>query len=232
MSTDLDILQKRLGYSFQDTGLLLTALTHSSFLNENTGGQQHNERLEFLGDAVLELVVSRELYTRFPHSREGQLTRMRARLVREKSLAELARELGLVQAIRLGRGEENQGGRQRDALLADCCEAVFGAVFVDGGFSAAAACVLDLFSARWPESPVPPVHKDYKTHLQELTQEHYRQRPVYTQVSADGPEHDRVYTVAVTLPGKQSYQARGTSVKKAQQSSALAALEALGWPLP
>ncbi|MDR2077132.1 MAG: ribonuclease III, partial [Desulfovibrio sp.] len=135
MSADCD-LPVRIGipYSFREVRLLRTALTHSSYANERQTGAEHNERLEFLGDAVLELCISDELYRRFPETREGQLTAMRSRLVKQETLAGLARSLGLPQALILGKGEESQGGRDRDSLLSDAFEAVLGAVFLDGGY--------------------------------------------------------------------------------------------------
>jgi ribonuclease-3 len=146
-------LERGLGYVFRDAGLLAAALTHSSFANEADGGGPHNERLEFLGDAVLSLCVSSELFARFPGAQEGDLTRLRSRLVNASSLAELARGIGLDRHLRLGRGEENQGGRTRDALLGDAFEAVLGAVYEDGGFASARELVRRLFAEQWPRTP-------------------------------------------------------------------------------
>lgn len=129
----LDVLQDRIGYRFKDESLLVLAVTHSSWANEHSAGNAHNERLEFLGDAVLEIAVSAQLFARFPDAREGELTRLRSSLVNEATLAVIARKLHLDDCLRLARGEENQGGRQRDSLLSDAMEAVFGGVFVDWG---------------------------------------------------------------------------------------------------
>ena len=133
----LDVLQDRIGYRFKDESLLVLAVTHSSWANEHSAGNAHNERLEFLGDAVLEIAVSAQLFARFPDAREGELTRLRSSLVNEATLAVIARKLHLDDCLRLARGEENQGGRQRDSLLSDAMEAVFGGVFVDGGIEKA-----------------------------------------------------------------------------------------------
>ena len=138
----LDVLQDRIGYRFKDESLLVLAVTHSSWANEHAAGNAHNERLEFLGDAVLEIAVSAQLFARFPDAREGELTRLRSSLVNEATLAAVARKLHLDGCLRLARGEENQGGRQRDSLLSDAMEAVFGGVFVDGGIEEARAVKL------------------------------------------------------------------------------------------
>lgn len=144
----LDVLQDRIGYRFKDESLLVLAVTHSSWANEHSAGNAHNERLEFLGDAVLEIAVSAQLFARFPDAREGELTRLRSSLVNEATLAVIARKLHLDDCLRLARGEENQGGRQRDSLLSDAMEAVFGGVFVDGGIEKARAVVERLYTDR------------------------------------------------------------------------------------
>mgnify|MGYP000935726986 CR=1 FL=1 len=227
MDEGLKTLQVSISHRFSQVKLLETALTHSSCANECPGGTEHNERLEFLGDAVLELAVSEELYRMFPDTAEGQLTRMRARLVNEPTLAELARELGIPALLRLGRGEDLQGGRERPALLADALEAVFGAVFWDGGYAAATACVREVFAARWPQEPARPRAKDPKSRLQEETQYRFKARPVYVLVGADGPEHEKVYKVELTLPDGRRIVAAGPSIKKAEHLAAEQALELL-----
>lgn len=228
MEEALDGFQQSIHYRFCQVKHLELALTHSSWANEQGEPDEHNERLEFLGDAVLELIVSREAFSRFPQAREGQLTKIRSRLVKERSLADLARDLGLDRYVRLGRGEEGQGGRGRDSLLADAFEAVMGAVFLDGGFEAAKRVVLELFSERWPGTPEITAAKDYKSRLQEETQRLFRERPVYVLHSTKGPEHAKVFEVCVTLPNEESFLARGASLKKAEQNSARKALEHLG----
>lgn len=221
-------LEEALGYRFRNLQLLHLALTHSSWANERGAGNTHNERLEFLGDAVLELAVSKELFERFHDLREGELTRLRSQLVSTTSLAERARELGIPSMLLLGRGEEQQGGRQRDTVLSDAFEAVLAAVYEDGGFAAAQQCVGRIFARLWPYGQHAPAHKDYKTRLQEVTQQRYRQRPVYRLVASRGPEHAKIFDVVVALPDGQEIAASGTSCKKAEQEAARLALMACG----
>jgi len=219
-------LEASIGHAFADPKLLELALTHSSFANESDAVHSY-ERLEFLGDAVLELCTSRELYNRFPTVREGQLTRLRSRLVKEKTLAQVARGVGLPDSLRLGRGEESQGGRERDALLADAMEALLGAVFLDGGYAAAETVIARLFHGLWPESAELPKAKDPKTLLQEAAQHLFKARPVYVQLGTAGPEHAKVYEVEVRLPDGRCFQALGGSLKKAEQHVAAMALKVL-----
>jgi len=223
---DIDDLQECIHHRFEQVKLLTKALTHSSYANEQEGGDD-NERLEFLGDAVLELSISEEGYKRFPDAPEGQLTRIRSQLVKEKSLADLARRLKLHKYLRLGKGEELQGGRDRDSLLADAFEAILGAVFLDAGFDAAKGVVLGIFEDQWPEEAKLPENKDYKSSLQEVSQEKFKERPVYAMVGTHGPEHEKLFDVAVTLPTGEVFQGRGTSVKRAEQTAAQDALEFL-----
>ncbi len=220
-------LQDTLGYTFKNPQYLQTALTHSSSANENKKAGMHNERQEFLGDAVLELCVSWALFTRFPTVREGDLTKLRSSLVSAKSLADLARELGIDTHLRLGRGEESQGGRQRDTVLSDALEAVLGAIFEDGGYDAAYAVVLHIFSSRWPEQVDINLRKDYKTQLQEAMQRLHKDRPVYVLQKSSGPEHAKIYEVRLTLPQGQIFIATGQSLKRAEQEAARQALNAL-----
>ncbi len=223
-------LEQAVGHAFARRDLLQLALTHSSHVNENGALPGSNERLEFLGDAVLELVVSDELYARFPAEREGELTRLRAKLVKEASLAEVAREISLPGFLLLGRGEEAQGGRLRDALLADALEAVIGAVYVDGGFPAAVAAVRRLFAGRWPACPDLPKAKDYKTRLQEITQQRFKARPEYAPGGTRGPDHAKIYEIVLRLPDGREFRAEGASKKKAEQLAAERALAELGDP--
>jgi len=227
MDKRLAALEMNLSHRFGEVKLLYTALTHSSHANEQSEDMADNERLEFLGDAVLELTISAELFRRFPNAPEGALTRMRAKLVSEPTLAKLARRLGVDELINLGRGEEMQGGRTRNALLADALEAVLGAVFVDGGFAAASNCVDILFKDLWPKDPGAPRAKDYKSRLQELTQRVFKARPVYALAGSSGPEHAKIFEVALTLPDKHTVRASGPSMKRAEQAAAAKALELL-----
>lgn len=224
-------LEKALGHVFSRQDLLTNALTHSSFANERGDGAEHNERLEFLGDAVLELCVSEELFSRFPEAPEGELTLLRSQLVNEASLAGMARRLHLEEHILLGKGEEHQGGRGRPALLSDVFEAVIGALFLDGGYAAAQAFVVRVFDGVWPARPAAPKTKDFKSRLQEYTQKTHKARPVYTLLGSAGPEHDKRFEVRLTLPTGREIAATEKSVKKAEQMAARLALVALGQPV-
>lgn len=221
-------LQRDIHYRFGQVKLLARAMTHSSYANERQDGDTHNERLEFLGDAVLELCISTELFRRFPEAREGQLTAMRSKLVKQETLAELARTLGISEAIVLGRGEERQGGRERDSLLSDAFEAMLGAVYLDGGFDAAWGVVERVFAGAWPVPGEKKKAKDNKSRLQEVTQQRFKERPAYVLVSSQGPEHDKTFEVRLTLPGGESFLASGSSVKRAEQTVARMALVHLG----
>ena len=220
-------LEEKLGHVFARPELLDLALTHSSWANEYSGGQHHNERQEFLGDAVLELCVSWELFRRFPEAREGELTKLRARLVSTVSLAERAREFGLDSLLKLGKGEERQGGRSRDSVLSDVLEAVLAAVYEDGGFTAAQAAVAHIFAPHWPRAAGEPQRKDYKTRLQEVAQQLFRERPVYVQLASHGPEHAKIFEVSLHLPDGREFTASGTSCKKDEQEAARQALNSL-----
>ncbi|MCH5277360.1 MAG: ribonuclease III [Desulfovibrionaceae bacterium] len=224
---DFAPLEARLHYRFRDKTLLAAALTHSSWANENGCGQ-HNERLEFLGDAVLEVHISHGLYERFPAEREGGMTSLRSRLVSEGKLAELARDLELGQYLNLGKGEEAQGGRERAALLADALEAVLGAVYLDGGHDETARLVARLYENQWPDSSSARKGKDYKTRLQEVTQARFRALPAYVPLASSGPEHAKLFEVRLELPDGRSFLASGGSLKRAEQEAARKALEYYG----
>lgn len=222
-----DIAGKILGYKFGSPSLIKQALTHTSWANEAGCADVHNERLEFLGDAVLELCVSTELYRRYPLAREGDLTRMRARMVNAGSLAGICRSLGLDQLLRLGAGEEKQGGRARDAILCDVLEAVIAAIYEDGGFDAAQAFVARIFAACWPEKWHEPQSPDHKSALQELCQRLFHIAPAYSLESSSGPDHARMFTILLRLPDGQEFHASASSCKKAEQVAAGMALAAL-----
>ncbi len=225
MDEHLEALEERIGYRFKERELLQLALTHSSYANELEDSLKCNERLEFLGDAVLELCVSEELYSRFPNAQEGILTKLRAKLVGRQSLAVLAQEIGLAEHLLLGKGEESQGGRERASLLSDSVEAILGAVFVDGGYKAGKRLVGRLFKNHWPSLAEESKHKDCKSLLQEQTQCLYRERPLYILVDSSGPEHAKTFKVLVRLPGGEEVEATGPSLKKAEQKAACQALE-------
>jgi len=220
-------LEARLGHSFRNAALCETALTHTSWVNE--AGQPErsdNERLEFLGDAVLDLVVSDLLMRRFPDRREGDLSRARAALVSEPGLAQVAVALELGRFILLGKGEERTGGRGRPSILANALEALMGAIYIDAGFDAAAAVASRLFESRIEEVDQ-HARLDYKSRLQERAQALWQTAPVYEVVAEEGPDHDKRFEVALSLAGRPYGRAVGRSKKEAEQGAAAAALEAL-----
>lgn len=220
-------LETRLGYRFQQPALLRQALIHSSYAFENPAAGENNERLEFLGDAVLNLVVSDFLLTAYPGAQEGQLTRWRAGLVNSRSLAAVAQKLRLGTFLCLGRGEEQQGGRQKPSVLADALEAVIGAVFLDGGLQAVQQVVAALLGDKIRQLPWEAAEADYKSRLQELLQKQTRQMPTYEIVQTQGPPHDRQFTVAVRLGLETLALGSGKSKKEAAQKAAQAALQLL-----
>ena len=222
--SEFDELQSRLGYQFQDRGLLRLALTHPSVAHEQSAPIQTNQRLEFLGDAVLQLVLTRELYQKFPAVGEGLLTKARAQLVNRRSLAEQARQLGLGQHLIVSRGEEQSGGRERLSSLADTFEALLGAVFLDGGFEAAREFILREFVTSFGELSVIPTLDNPKGELQEFLQASSSEAPRYHVVSATGPDHDRVFECTVHHQGVELARGQGKSKKAAESEAALAAL--------
>jgi ribonuclease-3 len=220
-------LEARLGYAFRDKALAETALTHTSWLNEAAApGRADNERLEFLGDAVLALVVSDLLMRRLPGSAEGDLTRARAALVSEGGLARAAGGIELGRFIFLGRGEERTGGRARPSILADALEALMGAIYLDGGLDAVAAVAARLFQNELGDVES-HARLDYKSRLQERAQALWQAAPVYEVVGESGPDHDKRFEVALSFAGREWARASGRSKKEAEQSAAAAALETL-----
>lgn len=225
--TELSGLEQRLGYQFRDKDLLRLALTHPSVAHEKKAASQTNQRLEFLGDAVLQLVLTCELYDRFPKCEEGPLTKARAKLVNRRSLAERALQLGLGQHLIVSRGEEKSGGRERPAALADTFEAVLGALYLDGGYEAAKAFVLHQFTMHGTELPEIPVMDNPKGELQELVQSFSQESPRYTVVSATGPDHDRIFECTVHHGGRELASGSGRSKKSAESEAARGALAKL-----
>lgn len=220
-------LEDKIGYHFQDQALLLTALTHSSYANENrSSGAVCNERLEFLGDSVLGMLVAAHLYTHCSEMPEGDMTRLRAELVCEYALASVAQELELGAYLRLGHGEEHSGGRARRSIQADAVEAVLAAMYLDGGFDVAKAFVDKYILVKLEEGRATRVG-DYKTHLQELVQQHSGQILAYEMLSERGPDHNKVFTAQVTLNGKPIGEGSGHTKKEAEQAAAQQALTAL-----
>lgn len=220
-------LEKKLGYDFGDISLLKTALSHSSYANENRrDGAESNERLEFLGDAVLGFVVAEYLYRNFPELPEGKMTRLRAELVCEKGLNEVAEKLGLGKYLLLGRGEERGGGRERPSILADAVESVLAAVFLDGGIMPAEKIIREFILNPF-EAGESGNDEDYKTLLQELLQKDHGRAPEYRLVGESGPDHAKIFKVEALLNGKAISSGTGKSKKDAEQSAAKHALEIL-----
>jgi ribonuclease III len=229
--SNLVAFQKLLDYQFGNLALLELALTHPSLMREETAATppppQHNQRLEYLGDAVIQLVLSRELYEKFPSAPEGLLTKARAEMVNRRTLAERGRGLGLGNCLRLSRGEEISGGRQRASTLADTFEAVMGALFLDGGYEPAQVCILRLFREAFGELLAIPNLDNPKGELQELLQAHSAEPPRYMLVTATGPDHDRVFECTVHHAGAELGRGSGKSKKAAESQAAQDALNRL-----
>ena len=220
----MQALQARLGYSFSDRSLLENALTHSSFANEQrAAGYASNERLEFLGDSVLGMVTADKLYHLFPDMPEGKMSRLRAELVCEQSLHAVAVQLGLGQYLRLGRGEERSGGRERPSILADAVEAVIAAMYLDGGIEPARSFILGHVLVGLDAGKIHHV-VDYKTELQEQVQRKADQHISYELIGTTGPDHNKRFTMAVRLNGTEIGRGDGRSKKEAEQAAAKAAL--------
>lgn len=217
-------LEERLGYTFTEPALLRLALTHRSVTAEDPA-RNDNERLEFLGDAVLQLVVTDLLYGSYPQLAEGQMAKVRAAVVSRGALAEIARFLGLGEFVELAPSEEATGGRDKDSILADAVEAVIGAVFLDGGIEPARNVIMSQWSPRVAERAKQPGVKDYKTRLQELTARDGH-RPEY-RVEGSGPDHDRRFAAIVAVDGTEWGSGEGRSKKQAEQAAAEMALERL-----
>ena len=229
MASSLDDFQQRLGHAFADPALLRLALTHASFGHEKRQRTPDNQRLEFLGDAVLQLTVTSELYRRFPELPEGRLTVLRAQLVNRHHLQALAQELALGDHLILGRGEENSQGRQRGSILADAMEAVIGAVFAEAGWDVSRAIILRLLEASLTTltDAGDVAEANPKGSLQEKLQAEGEQPPIYRCVSETGPAHARVYEVVVEWQGRELGRGQGASKKEAETRAAQAALDAL-----
>ena len=219
-------LEAAIGYTFRNIQLLQNALTHSSYANERWHNSLlSNERLEFLGDSVLGMLVAEYLYKTFPDRPEGELTRMRADMVCEHTLATVANKIGLGTHLMLGHGEERLGGRSRESILADATESVIAACFLDGGLAAAEQFVKQYILVEVPVSR--PNNMDYKTALQELVQQKKNQVLSYTLVGQSGPDHDKQFDVEVSLNGAVVGSGSGRSKKRAEQMAAKAAMEKL-----
>lgn len=220
--SDLEELQNTIGYSFKDSSILKNAVIHSSFVNEHKLKRNDcNERLEFLGDAVLELVSSEFLYKEYKDMPEGELTKLRASLVCEPALAFDARGFGLQEHLLMGKGEEQTGGRERDSIVSDACEALIGAIFLDGGFEAAKAFILK-FVLNDAENK--KLFYDSKSVLQEMTQKIYEKAPEYCIVDENGPAHAKVFKARVSINGDILGEGTGRTKKHAEQQASYQAI--------
>ncbi|MGD8861467.1 MAG: ribonuclease III [Myxococcales bacterium] len=221
---EIVVVQQALGHEFQDITLLRDALTHSSFANEKPHlSNGDNERLEFMGDAVLQWVVSDLLWERFPEADAGEMTRRRADLVCEEGLAVVAREVSIGEALRLGKGEDRSGGREKPRLLSSALEACVAAVYLDGGTAAAVAVCRGLFWARLDGSE--PGARDFKTRLQEASQQAHREAPRYELEATEGPDHERCFQVVVYVGDEALGRGSGRSKLEAEQCAAEDALQ-------
>ena len=224
---DISTLMQKLRYHFSELSLIEEALRHSSFVNEQSDvNMQDNERLEFLGDAVLNLIVGHLLMDRFPELNEGDLSRMRASLVNESQLADIARSMELGHAIKLGKGERLSNGHEKNSILANAYEAVLAAIYLDGGFESAFIVVKTHFSRLFDKLKIIDTNQDFKSQLQEFVQSSQQQIPIYTVVNESGPDHDKIFSVQLDVIGIQT-EGRGKSKKLAEQDAARQALEKL-----
>lgn len=221
---DLSKIEEKIGVKFTDKKLLLTAFVHRSFLNENKSFKEHNERLEFLGDAVLELVVTEFLYKNYKNP-EGDLTNWRSALVKTESISELGKNLGYEEYLLMSRGEATSSGRARQLILANCFEAVTGAIYLDQGYEAARKFLVEHLLSTLPKIIEEKLYIDPKSHFQELAQEKEGVTPKYDVISEEGPDHDKKFTVAVKICDKEWGRGNGTSKQLAQQAAAQDALK-------
>ena len=229
---NLERLQERLGYRFGDRAVLLQSLTHKSygheFFQDKPIALRDNERLEFLGDAILDVVVSDILLEAFPHANEGHLSKMRAAVVNEKTLAILARGLHLQESVRLGKGEAQTGGNEKASILSSTFEALIAAVYLDGGFNAVYPVVRHIFAPLFLEERELMSFYDHKTQLQEIVQARWKVTPTYHLVESHGPDHAKTFQIEVRMNGKVLAVAIGSSKKEAGQNAAKAAIFSLG----
>jgi len=222
MQKKLEALQKRLGYQFKEQDLIIEALTHKS-----SKQPYNNERLEFLGDAVLDLIVGEYLYHEFTQVAEGELSKLRASLVNEKSFEKLARLLHLGEYIFISLAEENNNGREKPSLLSNAFEAIIGALYLEAGLEKAKDLAIALLEEAYPKIDMDAIFRDHKTTLQELTQAHFGMTPEYRLVRSFGPDHKKEFEIAVSVRGRDLSVASGKSKKEAQQKAAMLALEIL-----
>lgn len=224
---EVPAIEKRIGYHFKDKNLLLTAFVHPSFANENKAlVKQHNERLEFLGDSVLGLLIADYLYTHLPKTAEGILSALRSKIVEGSSCILFAEKLGLLDYLMLGKGERRNGGRGRGSIMADLFEALIGAIYLDGGLEATRHFFFDHFAEELA-SLISEPQGNWKAELQDLCQKRYQETPVYKVAAESGPDHSKQFEVAVFVQGKDVGQGSGSSKKEAQQHAAKQALDFL-----
>ncbi len=226
---EFSLFEQKIGHTFADASLLTTALTHRSFINESRKKGQHNERLEFLGDAVLELITTEFLFARYPQKNEGDLTSYRAGLVNTSTLSTVALDIGVNDFLLLSRGEAKDTGRARQYILANAFEAIVGALFLDGGYETARAFVSKFLLPLTDDIVGKHLWRDAKSRLQEVAQDKVGITPSYKTVREEGPDHDREFTVAVYLGETQVADGMGKSKQEAEQSAASAALEKKHW---
>lgn len=225
LQTQIAMIEERIGHVFKDKDLIITAFLHRSYLNENKDIKlNHNERLEFLGDTVLGLIVSEWLYIRFPESKEGELSFLRSRLIEASSCVSFLKVLGIEKHVLLGRGERMNDGRGRESIQADLFEAIIGAIYLDGGLEASKAFFLTHFMKEIEGIIEMPVC-NYKAVLQDYAQKKYQQQPVYQVMIETGPDHSKMFDVAVLVNGEIWGVGKGSSKKEAQQEAARIAVE-------
>jgi ribonuclease III len=230
IENSLDKLSKLIGVEFGDRMHLLTAITHRSYLNEHREAkQQHNERSEFLGDAVLELVVTDYLFHKYPDKPEGELTAVRAALVNTNSLAEASQRLGINDFLLMSKGEAKDTGRARQYILANAFEALIGAIYLDKGYREAEEFIAKNLFAKTELIVDKRLWQDPKSRFQELAQEHHSVTPTYNTLGQEGPDHDRVFTIGVFLGKEKVAEGKGRSKQEAEQAAAEAAIENKGW---
>ncbi len=226
---DFSEFEKRVGFVFSDKGLLQTAFTHRSYVNENREAREHNERLEFLGDAVMELVVTDFLFKKYPERPEGELTAFRAALVNTISISDAATKLGMNDFLLLSKGEAKDTGRARQYILANAFEAFIGALYLDQGYDAAQKHIANTLFPKIDEIVEKRLWQDAKSFFQEKSQEEYSATPTYKMVSEVGPDHDKKFITAVYINDKPIAQGEGRSKQEAEQAAARKALEVKGW---
>lgn len=224
----LNALEERLEYQFHDLALLDTALTHTSYVKGDGRASAHNERLEFLGDAVLELCTSEYLFTRFPDSDEGAMTRLRAQAVCESALYEVAKDYGFGRLLLLGRGEDHSGGREKPSILSDAVEAVIGALYIDGGMEVAKRFIMRFVHKSVEDAMAGRLIKDHKTMLQEYVQKHHMGQIAYELIGSSGPDHNKTFSMRVLVAGETAGTGEGRTKQEAGQQAARAALVGFG----